>query len=412
VAAAVFCLAVVALVGAVVIYPQASARYHWRQARAALSRHDLDEARDHLRRCLEVWKNSGEAHFLMARTCRRADDADAARDHLQRARQLGWDRDAVERELLLAQAQAGLLPRVEGALRQDLEAGTDEGTVILEALARGCLQANLVDRAYGYTGLWVERYPDDWVGRFWHARALEQGLRLDLAAEAYRQVLARRPDHAESHLRRGHILLARGRYAEALPHLETYLARHPDDEGALVDLARCQRAARPAGEARATVERLLALPGEHPGGWLLCGQLDLDDDRPDDALPWLERAARALPHDRDVHVQMAAVLRRLGRDDEARKHEERMLAIDRDQQRVEALTKEILARPRDVGLRYEAGVTLVRLGQDAQAVRWFVSVLLLEPGHQPTRQALAECIRRRNDPQLEAAYRPVLLGER
>ena len=74
------------------------------------------------------------------------------------------------------------------------------------------------------------------------------------------------------------------------------------------------------------------------------------------------------------------------------------------------LTKEILAQPRDVSLRYEAGTTLVRLGQDGQAIRWFVSALMLQPRHQPTRQALAGCIQRLGDPKLADAYRPLLAG--
>ena len=85
-----------------------------------------------------------------------------------------------------------------------------------------------------------------------------------------------------------------------------------------------------------------------------------------------------------------------------------MRTIERDLRRLEELTKEILARPDDVALRYEAGSTLVRLGQDGQAARWFVSALLLYPRHQPTRQALAGCIQRLGDPKLADAYRALL----
>src|SRR2546430_5195664 len=87
---------------------------------------------------------------------------------------------------------------------------------------------------------WLERYPDDWYGRFWYGRALEQGLRYDLAAEAYQAVLARKPDHLESRLHCGQVLLWRGRYPEALPHFEVVVRRQPANEAALLGLAQCQ----------------------------------------------------------------------------------------------------------------------------------------------------------------------------
>ena len=41
-------------------------------------------------------------------------------------------------------------------------------------------------------------------------------------------------------------------------------------------------------------------------------------------------------------------------------------------------------------------------------MRWFVSALLLDPGHAATKKALADCIQRLGDPQLAAAYQPIL----
>jgi tetratricopeptide (TPR) repeat protein len=300
-----------------------------------------------------------------------------------------------------------MVERVEEPLRRYLAAGTDE-RLILEALARGCLQMNSTERAYQYTRRWVERYPDDWYGRFWYGRALEQGLRYDLAAEAYQAVLARKPDDLEARLHCGQVLLWRGRHAEALPHFEAVVERQPANEAALLGLARCQRNLRPPEETRATLGRLLALPGDHPAGWLLQGQLELEAERPAEALPWLERAVRRMPLDRDANQALATALRWLGRGAEAEPYERRKQAIDRDLRRMDELLKASLANPRDVSLRYEAGTTLVRLGQHGQAVRWFVSALMLDPGHQATKKALAGCIQRLGDPRLAAAYERIL----
>jgi tetratricopeptide (TPR) repeat protein len=378
-----------------------------RQARQALEQNDFARACEHLHGALAVQEDSGEAHFLLARSSRRAGDADAARRYLECALALGWDKQQVRLEKWLQEAQSGVVEPVEEPLRRYLAAGVEE-RLILEALARGCLQSNFTERAYHYTSRWVERHPDDWYGQFWHGRALEQGLRYDLAAEAYQAMLARKPDHLAARLHCGQVLLWRGRYPEALPHFEAVVEQQPTNEAALLGLAQCQRSLRPPEEARATVDRLLALPGDHPAGWLLQGQLELEADRPAEALPWLERAVRRTPLDRDANQTLATALRRLNRDDEAETYEQRRHEVERDLHRMDELIKASLSNPRDVALRYEAGTTLVRLGQDGPAMRWFVSALLLDPGHAATKKALADCIQRLGDSQLAAAYRPIL----
>jgi tetratricopeptide (TPR) repeat protein len=379
------------------------------QAREALEQHNLARACEQLRGALAVQEGRAEAHFLLARASRRAGDVDAARRHRERARTLGWDKQQIRLEEWLQEAQSGAVQSVEEPLRRYRADGAEE-RLILEALARGCLQSNFTEQAYHYTSHWVEGYPDDWYGWFWHGRTLEQGLRYDLAAEAYQAVLGRKPDHLEAHLHCGQVLLWRGRYSEALPHFEAVVQREPTNEAALLGLAQCQRCLRPTEETRATLRLLLALPGDHPAGWLLLGQVELDADRPAQALPWLGRAVRRTPLDRDANQFMATALRRLDRAAEAEPYEQRKDEVERDLHRMDELIKASLSNPRDVAMRYEAGITLVRLGQDGPAMRWLVSALLLDPGHQATKKALADCIERLGDPQLAAAYRPILEG--
>ncbi len=390
------------------VYPYAASAYQERLARRALARLDFPDARAHLERALATHPKRASTHYLLAQTLRRSGDPDGARKHLRTAERLGLAEEQIRLEELLQQAQVGAVQPVEGRLKLHLADGSGDPDVIFEALVSGCLRCQLVDRAYQYSTLWTDRHPDSWQARYWHGRALEQGLRHDLAAEAYGKALELRPDYLDAHLRRAQMLYLRGRYQEALPHLQTYLEQRPDDKAALLALARCQYSLFPPAEARATLAQLLAQPGDHPEGWLLLGKLELAADRAAEALTWLEKAARRIPHDREVNLALATALSRLSRPDEARRFEQRHREIDRDLRRMEELTKEILTRPRDAGLRHEAGATLVRLGQDPQAIRWFVSALLLDPSHEPTRQSLAGCIERLGDPKLTEAYRPLL----
>jgi tetratricopeptide (TPR) repeat protein len=406
-AAVALSLAALGVSGAFSVYPHLAASYRMGQARAALEHNDFAQACKWLRGVVAVREGDGEAHFLLARCSRRAGDADAARLSLERARDLGWDRPQIALEERLQVAQSGMVDRVEESLRRSLAAGVEEG-LILEALTRGCLKTNHTEAAYQYARRWVERYPDDWLAHFWYGRALEQGLRYDLAADAYQEVLARQPGHFEAQLHCGQVLSWRGRYQEALPHFEASADQQPTNEAALLGLAQCQHSLRPPEETRATLARLLALPGDHPAGWLLQGQLELEADRPAEAFTWLKRALNRMPTDRDANLATATALRLLKRESEAEPYERRAQEIDRDLHRMDELIKASVADPRDFAPRYEAGTVLVRLGKDGEAVRWFVSALLLDPRHQATRKALADCIARLGDPQLSAAYRPIL----
>jgi tetratricopeptide (TPR) repeat protein len=397
------CLLLVAGVGWFVVYPEGRAVSDWRQALRAIDEGDFGRARALLERCLEVWPESGETHFLLARTCRRDGDLASARTHLQAARRLGWVQELIDLETLLLRAQSGDVPPVEAELRALLTRGHRDAGLIVEALVIGWLEENFLDDAYRLTALWLNEHPDDWQIRFLRGRVLEAGLRHDLAAEEYGRVLQQKPDHLLAHLRRAEVLFWKGRFREALPHWQRYLEQKPYDADALVGLARCQRVLEPPAVTGATVQRLLSAYPDHPGGCLLRGLLELDEGHDREALPWLQRAEAQGPPDQETLQALATVLRHLGRPQESQAYERRGEQLKKDLQRMDALTKEIIAHPQQASLRYEAGVTLLRLGRGPEAGRWLASVLLLEPNHEAAKKALADYVQTLRDPRRAAA---------
>jgi len=391
-----------------VLYPQLRAAYHWRLARKALDRDNLPAAQVHLKYCAQGWPASGEVQFLMARTCRRGGDFAEARTYLQEADRLRWDKGLVDLEYYLMEAQAGMVGPVEKKLERYLATRPGEEEIILEGLAIGYLQVNLLEEAYNSNSYWLERHPENWQPWFWQGRILESGARYDQAAEAYKHALERKPEHLESHFHLAHVLLWRGRYPEALPHFQAYLQSNPQHPAALLGLARCQRVVASPETALATLEQLLSQGKDEAGGFLLRGQLEMDLDHPEEALSWLRRAERLAPQDMDTNQALATVLRRLKKEPEARIYERKRLQIQQDIKRIEAILQEIPQSPRDVALRYEAGTILMKLRQDQEASRWLLSVLLLDPNHQLARKALTDCFRRSGDPKLVASYRRIL----
>jgi tetratricopeptide (TPR) repeat protein len=160
------------------------------------------------------------------------------------------------------------------------------------------------------------------------------------------------------------------------------------------------------------LNRLRAEDGDYPEALLLRGQLELETGHAREALEWLQRAERSLPQDVDTFQALATASRLLGQKEQAQAYESKRQQIERDLRRMEELTKQIIQNPRDAGLRYEAGTILLRLGQEQQAARWLASALLIDPHHQPTKNALAACLPKLGDPKLVERYRRVVGEER
>jgi tetratricopeptide (TPR) repeat protein len=402
------CLLVIAGLGYFVIYPQVDAAYHWRHAQRAIDAYEFQQATADLGQCLEVWKDSGETHFLMARTCRRAGELEGARAQLQEAKRLHWVQDQIRLEYLLIQAQTLMTPRLQLALRGYLAGGRTDETLVLEALANGCLQGNLLKDAYHWTSLWTSRHPDDWHARLWQGRVFSAARRHKRAAQEYQQLLDKVPDYLPGHLGLAESLLKTKRFEEALPHFERVLRVEPPDPHALLGLAHCQRAIGQPEVAQATVERLCDGHPDYVPALALRGQLELESDNPDKALLWFRRAYSLDANDWETNYGLAEALRMLGKEKEARRYARRSQALDEDQRLLGRLIDEVLTNPDDVSLRREISTTFLRLGNEQEGLRWLISALLADPGNQSTRKALEDAIHGLGDPKLEQGYREVL----
>jgi TolB-like protein/Tfp pilus assembly protein PilF len=112
------------------------------------------------------------------------------------------------------------------------------------------------------------------------------------------QALAASPRSATAHMAKGDVLRAQGRCEEAIPEYETVLAINPNDAHALDFLADCKLLRGSMEDVIALEERAIRLsPRDARLGYFYCriGQSQLLRSRTDEAIPWLERACRAVP---------------------------------------------------------------------------------------------------------------------
>lgn len=145
-----------------------------------------------------------------------------------------------------------------------------------------------------------------------------------------------------------------------------------------------------AAGAGAALDQALAGGTDDPRLCAERGRAAMDSAELAVAEPFFRQALSGLPADRELNLNMAGCLRRLGRADEAEKYARRALEIDADLKLLADASKRAAENPADVAARYDAGRVCLRNGQAHQAMRWFSGALQVDPRHRSTHEALAE----------------------
>jgi tetratricopeptide (TPR) repeat protein len=381
--------------------PQESARDHWEQALRASDEGDVDLAKSHLEAVLAICPLNVRAHFLMARTCRRTNDP-AGRQFLFLAESLGWPQDQIVLEQRLHRAETGDIWSVEETLLDELNRLTPEEPVILEALLKGYMNSARFLDAVDIASTWIKRFPGDWLAYLDRGRAYQQLKRMEEAISDYQHVLKIRPDSMAATLWCADAFLAVRDYQSALEKYQAYREMAPADWETLLDIAECQFSLGQP-QARATLENVLKDHPQDRGGLLLAARINIAEDAPEKALPYLRKALElGRPHP-EVLQPLIRVLRKLNQHKEADQLEKRYDQILEKFERLRELTVKIQAEPGDASLRYQAGIVALESGHEKEAMSWFQTVFFVDPGHRPTHLALADYWIKHGQPQ-QAAY--------
>jgi tetratricopeptide (TPR) repeat protein len=369
----------------------------------ALERQDLPAAIAHLRSYLTAVPDSADGRFLLAQTLRREGKYDEAEHELAEASRLGWDSGAVRRETTLARLQRRGVREQPGKELTALAQGPGADKALWEALYRGDLAVRNWDRAGLWLYVWLEHSPYDWAPRLWQADLLERSKNYDRARADYLRVLELRPDDPRALLKVGLIAVAnRGDYDEAETYLTRCLGRDPGNAEAALGLARCAYARGNLPAARATARAVLAGDPRHAGAALLLGMIEAEAGHDEEALAPL-RVAEAEGADRlSVHFQLAQVLRRLGRADEADQHARRYSELREAHRAREAATRAAEQEPHNADREFEIGRLSMVVGEEDTAARQFLRALKEDPGHRPSHAALADYFARQSDPDAAA----------
>jgi len=360
-------------------------------ARQASREFEYDTARDHLQTLLHFRPKSAEGYFLLARIGRQSDDLAAARKHLAEAKKLGWPRDDLELEEHLIEAQeSGPRGENEKALQALVLARHPAERVVLEALAKGYVNAHLPVAAEKWLTIWIGRFPEDWLPHLLRGEIMAG---FNSAAEArgeYLRVLELRPSYPAALRRLGQLELNANRNPEAAAgYFAALLEVRPDDPDGLFGQAECRRIGGDAAGARGSLDRLLARDPDHSLGRLVYAELDADAGRSEEALASALRAAVSLPDEPEYHYRLGILFNRFGKSEEAALHSARSAQLTELYRKTSEWTAQLLQDPTNADLRCLIGEELLRLDRYETGVAWLSSALLEKPDHRPSHRALA-----------------------
>lgn len=373
----------------------------WRQADAALERHDLVSAAAYLDQYLEARPNDEVALLVAARTARRLEQYSQAEALLIRCQEVGGVTDETRLEWDLFRVQQGELGAIHTRLRATIGPDHPDAPLVLEALARGYLYSDRLLDAMQACDLWIAKQPDHPWPWLWRGGIYERLANFDQALADYEQALELVPEDKDVRLSIG-ALLARGRRpAPATTHFEFVLNRFKDDQEALIGLAACHIEQGQPADAVPLLQRVLADDPTAARALVLLGSAALQQSDPGKAEAWLKQAVKQAPDDPEALHQLILALRVQDKHREADLLAPRLEEVRQDIERLDRLIRDMARDPENGSLRHEAGVIALRLGREELGVQWLQSALQAAGDHRATHAALAEHFAQRDDPRAE-----------
>jgi predicted Zn-dependent protease len=397
---------------AVLLARLAEARRELQVGRDLLEHYHQEEARPHLEACLRLWPDNAEVLLLLARAARRANALDAAEQYLNQYRQRHGSSEQLIFEEILQTAAKGEVERVSKHCRQLVEHNDPAAPLILEALAQGYLHFYRLDEGYAILQIWLQRCPQDTQALF-----LLAGIHMMLrhhpeAIALYQQILHIDPEHGVARRLLASVLIEDLRHDEAVPLLEQLRQRYPDDAEAAVLLAKCRYHLGQQREAEQLLDEVLAHQPHFAPALAERGRLALVRGQWEDAQMWLREAAMLQPSNYPVRYHLFQCLQQNGKIAEAEAVNWQMAQLERNLNRVEALTiKELRKSPNDPALQHELGCILLDIGQVEEGLQWLYRILRRHPFHLSTHRTLAEYYQRAGDTGRAAYHRRFLEGE-
>jgi tetratricopeptide (TPR) repeat protein len=372
--------------------------YHFQKARSALAADQFDLAKEHIANCLRSSPESGRTHFLAAQIARRSGDLKVAERQLADSQRLlnFTDDIALERSMLVA--QKGEVDSVEFQLRPKIRQGHPQAARILEAMAKGYLRVYRFLEADSCLQEWLTYEPSSSEAYFLLGWELQQRGDKPGSTGAFKRSLKLDPGNTKVRYQLALGYLDDVQPDEAIPHLEILAKNQPNNVEVLVNLARCQHALGQVDEARVILDSVLDLQPTNSAALIERGLLANNTESPVVAEKYLKEALAFDEFNPQANFAYHKCLEGLGKDKEAAEQRDKIKRIDQDlYHSQELLTRLIPSNPANAVFHAEAGIILLRLGNDEEGERMLYRALKLAPGLESAQNALLEHFQKKKD---------------
>jgi tetratricopeptide (TPR) repeat protein len=389
-------LAVVAGLAGILLIPHLLAWRSWNLADRAARNRDFPAAIANYRDYLKTYPRSEQARFELARALRRNQQFEEAAATLRECQWIGAL--VADEQLLLEVQQRGTAQVNPDDVARLRSTSGEEERIALEAMVAGDLGASDLLRAESTLDQWVAHFPDDVEARLKRG-ALKLSLkRLGEAREDLQKATQLAPEKALAWRRLAELDVAEGVDPhQTLEHFQSALSHDPQDVDTQLGVGRCELDLGNLKQAQAAADRALELQPESPEAFLLAAEIAEAGNDPEASLNWLERARKVHAPERKLRFLLARVLRKLGRSEEAKQHEERFQQIVAIDQAMEPALGRLLAEPENAERHWAIAELYRQLGDGRSAERWYLSALSRNPRHIASHRALAELYDARGD---------------
>jgi tetratricopeptide (TPR) repeat protein len=315
----------------------------WQQVQASLERRDLENAGRQLVDFLELYPNDRQALLVAAQTSRRRGKFDEAAQFLKAHERLEPGNSDAQLERRLLRIQQGDLSAANGLLSGAKEQpGAPRTSLALEAIIEGYMarfwsfatrQVEVpppeYSQAQGAVDLWLRQQPLPAAqvrGLVWRGKLAALVRDYDASEAAFRSALAIDPVDLEASEYLG-LLLAQDAPQEAAAFLERVHDQNPQNDKVSFGLASVRRALGEQSRAVEVIDGLLARNPRNASYLLERGRLELDQQRPEEAVVWLQRALRVAPDYGPANLMLSICLEQMGRSTEAEHFRERFTKL-------------------------------------------------------------------------------------
>lgn len=374
--------------------------YLWRQisvARQSLATGQPEVALSILQQATSLAPDNAETHYLLAVAERRSGHLDRVSLPLQRAAKLGWTKDDIERQSLLAIAQTGDVDATDARLKTIMIRGVSDEAAeeIYEALAIGYLKTYRLKEAWECLNSWSMWQPQAIFPKIWRADICHRINNRTGEESEYRAILAIDPKHCEARRHLADLLKDSNRVEEARQEYEHCLRTCVSIPEVLIGLAECHRRLAQVQSAVPLLKQALdrnLLAAQRASVLSELGQIAADEGRFQEAIAKLDEATRLAPYQAPIWYSLSQAYARTGNEVRSRELLEQSVRIRSQSLRVEEITQQLLKTPINADLRYEAGKIMMELGLKKEGAGWLQTAIQIQPDHRLALEALAAYI--------------------